>query len=93
MNKHTLAQKIANKIDLPKKSIIEVLELVQDIIIDALIAGEEVTLAGFGTFSSRTRGARMGVNPRKPTEAISIHAVKVAKFKTGKRLKDALKAG
>jgi len=38
-----------------------------------------------------TRYARGGVNPQKPTERIQIPEVKVAKFRTGKRLKDELK--
>ena len=61
------------------------------IIIDELKAGNEVTITGFGTFLARTRHARGGVNPQKPSERIEIPEVKVAKFKTGKTLKDALK--
>ena len=61
------------------------------IIIDELKAGNEVTITGFGTFMVKTRHARGGVNPQRPTERIQIPEVKVAKFKTGKTLKDALK--
>ena len=57
----------------------------------ALTEGQEVTIAGFGTFSARTRTARMGVNPRNPSEKIQVPEVKVPKFKAGKALKDALK--
>ena len=64
----------------------------QEIIIEALKRDEDVTIAGFGTFSSRVRAARKGVNPRKPDEIIDVPAVKVPKFKAGKRLKDELKA-
>ncbi len=60
-------------------------------IIEELIKGNEVTITGFGTFLSRTRHARGGVNPQNPSERIQIPEVKVAKFKTGKTLKDALK--
>ena len=61
-------------------------------IIDELKHGREVTITGFGAFQSMTRYARGGVNPRKPQERITIPAVKVAKFRTGKNLKDALKS-
>ncbi|HLA26056.1 MAG TPA: HU family DNA-binding protein, partial [Patescibacteria group bacterium] len=54
-------------------------------------SGGEVTITGFGTFSSKRREARMGVNPQKPQEKIQIPAVTVPKFKAGKTLKDALK--
>jgi DNA-binding protein HU-beta len=68
------------------------LESLVTIIIGELKAGNEVTITGFGTFLPRTRHARGGVNPQKPNERIQIPEVTVAKFKTGKTLKDALKA-
>ena len=67
------------------------LESLVDIIISELKEGNEVTITGFGTFLSRTRHARGGVNPQNPSERIQIPEVRVAKFKTGKTLKDALK--
>ena len=75
-----------------KKDAESMLESLIEIIIGELKIGNEVTLTGFGTFLSRTRHARGGVNPQKPSERITIPEVKVAKFKTGKTLKDALKA-
>ncbi len=92
MNKALLAQTIADKLNIQKRVAEDMVAAFQDIIIDALKRDEEVTIAGFGTFSSRTRHARRGVNPRKPKEIINIPAVKVPKFKAGKRLKDELKA-
>ena len=92
MNKATLALKIAEHLDIPKKNAEDMIASFQDIVISALKRDEEVTIAGFGTFSSRVRAARKGVNPRKPTEIIDVPAVKVPKFKAGKRLKDELKA-
>ena len=65
----------------------------EEVVTDTLKAGGEVTLTGFGTFMSKRREARMGVNPQKPGEKIQIPAVTVPKFKAGKSLKDALKAG
>jgi DNA-binding protein HU-beta len=92
MNKATLALKIAERLDIPKKNVEDVLAMLQEVVIDALKRDEEVTIAGFGTFSSRVRHARKGVNPRKPEQMIDVPAVKVPKFKAGKRLKDDLKA-
>lgn len=91
MNKAELAVKLAEKMDLPKKKGEEIIETLTDLIIQELKAGGEVTIAGFGAFSARTRAARMGVNPQKPTEKITIPEVKVPKFKAGKTLKDSLK--
>ncbi|MEK7072789.1 MAG: HU family DNA-binding protein, partial [Patescibacteria group bacterium] len=47
---------------------------------------------GFGAFSARKRKGREGINPRNPSEKITIPSVVVAKFKAGKNLKEALKA-
>lgn len=91
MNKAELALRIAEKLDLPKKTAEDFVELFEEIVTQALVDGDEVTIAGFGTFSSKVRSARMGVNPQKPTEKMQIPAVRVPKFKAGKALKDALK--
>ncbi len=91
MNKAQLALRIAEKLELPKKTAEDFVELFEDLVTDALTKGEEVTIAGFGTFSSKIRSARMGVNPQKPSEKMQIPAVRVPKFKAGKALKDALK--
>lgn len=91
MNKAELALKLSEKLNLPKKSAEDIVEALEAIITNALVAGDEVTIAGFGTFSARTRSARMGVNPRNPSEKIQVPAVRVPKFKAGKALKDALK--
>lgn len=84
----------AIKILLPKISkqdIGSVLETFTDVVIDELKNDREVTLVGFGTFLPKTRHARKGVDPRDPNKRIDIPQVKIAKFKTGKKLKDALK--
>ena len=66
------------------------LEAVVANISKALAAGDKVGLVGFGTFSVAARGARQGINPatKKP---ITIAAKKVAKFKAGAELADAIK--
>ncbi len=91
MNKAELAQKLSEKLGLPKKTSEDIIETFETIVTQCLVLGEEVTIAGFGTFSARTRSARMGVNPRNPSEKIHVPAVRVPKFKAGKALKDALK--
>ena len=91
MNKASLIDRIAAEAAVSKKDAEKMLEGLVKIIISELKAGNEVTITGFGTFLARTRHARGGVNPQKPSERIRIPEVKVAKFKTGKTLKDALK--
>lgn len=91
MNKASLIERIAAEASVTRKQAEDMVESMIKIIIDELKAGNEVTLAGFGTFMSKTRHARGGVNPQNPSERIQIPEVRVAKFKTGKTLKDALK--
>jgi DNA-binding protein HU-beta len=91
MNKAELALRLSERMDIPKKQAEDFIELFEELVTKALVDGQEVTIAGFGTFSARTRTARMGVNPRNPSEKIKVPEVRVPKFKAGKALKDALK--
>jgi DNA-binding protein HU-beta len=56
---------------------------------DGLVNGQRITLVGFGTFSVGDRQARKGRNPRTRQE-ITIPAAKVARFKPGKALRNAV---
>ena len=91
MNKATLIEKISQKVGINKKRAEEALNGLVDVIIEELKIGGEVNITGFGTFETMTRYARGGVNPQNPKERIQIPEVRVAKFRTGKRLKDSLK--
>ena len=92
MNKVQLIDKIYKDVEgLNKKQAEKMIDVLTDTIIEELKNDHEVTIAGFGTFLSRVRYSRGGVNPQKPSERITIPAVKVAKFKTGYHLKQALK--
>ena len=91
MNKAELAAKIAERLKTPKKSAEDFIAAFEDIVTLTLAEDHEVTIAGFGTFSARVRKGRIGVNPQKPSEPITIPPVFVPKFKAGKALKDTLK--
>jgi len=91
MNKATLINKLSAKVGLNKRQTEDTINAMVDIIIKELQDGGEVSITGFGTFETMTRYARGGVNPQNPKERIQIPEVKVAKFRTGKRLKDSLK--
>lgn len=91
MNKAGLIERIAAEAAVTKKQAESMIEALKETIINELKAGNEVTITGFGTFLSKIRHARAGVNPQNPSERIQIPEVRVAKFRTGKTLKDALK--
>jgi len=91
INKAKLAEMIATKVGVSKKEGEEMLAAFVDIVTTTLKSGDEVTIAGFGAFSARTRAGRIGVNPQNPSQKIQISPVTVPKFKAGKVLKDTLK--
>ena len=49
-----------------------------------------INFTGFGKFSTQHRAARLGVNPRNPTEKVTIPATIVPKFSAGSPLKAAV---
>ena len=89
MNKSDLVEKIAAGAGISKVDAKKALDATVAAIKDALAAGDKVALVGFGTFSVNERPAREGINP-STKEKISIAAKKVAKFKPGAELTDAL---
>ena len=89
MNKTELIDKIAEGAGLTKADAKKALEATTAAIKDALVAGDKVALIGFGTFSVNERPAREGINPATK-QRIPIAATKVAKFKAGADLDEAL---
>lgn len=89
MNKTELIEKIAAGAEISKADAKKALEATVDAIKDALVAGDKVSLIGFGTFSVGERPAREGINPATK-EKIQIAAKKTAKFKAGAELADAI---
>ena len=89
MNKTELVEKIAVGAELSKADAKKALEAAVEAIKTALVEGDKVQLIGFSTFSVNERPAREGMNLRT-REKIQIAAKKVAKFKAGAELSDAL---
>ena len=89
MNKAELVTAVAKKAGLSKKESELAVNATFDAITETLVAGEKVQLVGFGAFEVKERGARVGRNPQTKEE-IKIAATRVASFKVGKALKDAV---
>ena len=89
MNKSELIDVVAGAADLSKSDAAKAVDAVIKSITGALAKGEQVTIAGFGSFVVRARAERSGRNP-KTGEAISIPASKIPAFKAGKAMKDAV---
>ena len=89
MNKTNLIDTVAVKANLKKADAKAAVDAVFAALEEALVAGDKVALAGFGTFEVKTREAREGRNPATG-EAMTIPASKAPAFKAGKALKEAV---
>ena len=89
MNKAELVSAIAEKTELKKVDAEKAVKAFVDVVTEELAKKEKIQLVGFGTFETSVRPAREGRNP-KTGETIKIAAKKVAKFKPGADLADAV---
>lgn len=92
MNKSELIEAIANGSGVTKADANRVLDTFMTTVTEALKSGDQVVLPGFGSFSTGNRSARTGRNPQTG-QTIQIRASRVAKFKAGKSLKEAVQEG
>lgn len=90
MNKRELVDFIATNADLSKGDASKALDAALGGISKSLADGDDVRIAGFGSFMVKQSAAREGRNP-KTGEAIQIRASKRAAFKAGKSLNDMVK--
>jgi DNA-binding protein HU-beta len=89
MKKKELIEKIAEKADVPKSEAQKHFEAFEYVVTEALKAGEEVQITGFGKFSVKERKAREGRNPQTG-QTMKIAAQKVPSFSAGNALKEAV---
>ncbi len=90
MTKGDFIDKVAAKANLSKKDAGAAVDAFLDSVKDALRNGDQVVFTGFGKFSTQQRAARVGVNPRNPSEKVHIPAATVPKFSAGSQLKAAV---
>ena len=90
MTKAEFVAKVAEGAGVSKAEADKVIKSVFGEITDALKVGDKIIVPDFGTFLTRERAERIGVNPQTG-ETITIPKQTVAAFKPSKVLKDALK--
>lgn len=89
LTKTDLIAKVAKDVEIKKDDASAIVGAVLDAVVEALKAGEKVTLTGFGTFEVRKTAARVGTNPRTK-EKIQIPAGKRVSFSVGTQLREAV---
>ena len=85
MNKQALAEWVHGKLGGTKVQAEEVVDGLFDAIVGTMKKGGEVSIAGFGIFSTKARAARMARNP-KTGEAGKGAGTNVSKFRASKAL-------
>ncbi len=93
MTKQEFVDQVASKTNMSRREAQDAVEAVLDSITETLTSGGEINFTGFGKFSTQHRKERQGVNPRNPTEKVTIPAATVPKFSAGSTLKQAVKSG
>ena len=93
MTKQEFVDKVASKGNISRREAADAVDAILESITDVLKGGGEINFTGFGKFSTQHRKERQGVNPRNPTQKVTIPAATVPKFSAGSTLKTAVKAG
>ena len=90
MTKSELIAKLANENPhLFQRDVERIVTTIFDEISNALAQGDRVELRGFGAFSIKERGSRIGRNPRTG-ESVEVSEKLIPYFKTGKQLRERL---
>ncbi len=88
MTKRDLVMRIADETGLIQQDVYAVIQKSLDYIVEALEKDDTVEFRNFGVFEVRERKQRIGRNPNKPENVVTIPARKVVKFKPGKIMRE-----
>ncbi|MFP7673030.1 integration host factor subunit alpha [Marivita sp. S0852] len=87
-----LSESVFREVGLSRNESADLVEAVLNHMSDALVAGEQVKISSFGTFSIRDKAARVGRNP-KTGEEVPINPRRVLTFRPSHLMKDRVAAG
>lgn len=92
MHKSELIEVLAARVGITSSESERILNNLIGIIYETLKEDGEVKISGFGTFLVSHRKARLGVNPRQPSQKITIPKLVTPKFRAGERFKQVVKS-
>ncbi len=87
-----LSEAVFREVGLSRNESADLVESVLQYMSDALVRGEQVKISSFGTFSVRSKAARVGRNP-KTGEEVPIQPRRVLTFRPSHLMKDRVAAG
>ena len=87
INKSDLIEMVSEKAHLTKRDAKMAIDSCFDLIVEALLNGEEVNITNFGTFQPKVKKSREGTHPKKHTPLI-IEETTTISFKPARDLKE-----
>jgi integration host factor subunit alpha len=87
-----LSEAVFREVGLSRNDSAQLVESVLGHMSDALVNGEQVKISSFGTFSVRSKAARVGRNP-KTGEEVPINPRRVLTFRPSHLMKDRVATG
>jgi integration host factor subunit beta len=88
--KQEIVDAVYEKVGINRKDVRTVVDLVFEVIKDALVEGMSIELRGFGTFEVRVRKGREKARNPKTGKEVSVTPHGIAAFRSGRELKQAL---
>ena len=87
-----LSEAVFREVGLSRNESADLVENILTHLSDALVAGEQVKISSFGTFSVRDKAARVGRNPKTGQE-VPINPRRVLTFRPSHLMKDRVSSG
>ena len=87
-----LSEAVFREVGLSRNESAELVESVLEHMSDSLVAGEQVKISSFGTFSVREKAARVGRNPKTGQE-VPIQPRRVLTFRPSHLMKERVADG
>lgn len=91
LNKSSLIELLAARCSITATEAERIVNTLSQIVYETLAQDGVVNWQGFGRFSVSHREARIGVNPRSPSQKITIPKLNTPKFKAGEQMKAAVR--
>ena len=91
LTKRDLVLKITEETGILQQTVLDIVQRTLDGICDALEEGKHVEFREFGVFKILVRKPRIGRNPKKPEQTVTIPQRKTVKFKPGLRMREICK--
>jgi nucleoid DNA-binding protein len=87
MTKRDLVVRISKETNIIQEDVFTIIQKTLDYITEGLVKKENIEFRDFGVFEVIVRKPRIGRNPNKPMDVVTIPERRVVKFKPGKKMK------